>query len=88
MVLATLLDRQAERVDSRGWDSQPEDIVDGLLRIERVQPGMLWFADGIGPVPIGEAAGRVAQVGWWIDIIVAPKGGFSHVLDVGSVYRN
>ena len=85
MVLATLLDRQAERVDP-GLGFEPADIVDGVLRIERVQPGMLWFADGIGPVPIGEAAGRVAQAGWWIDIIVAPKGGFWHVLDVGSVY--
>ncbi len=85
MVLSTLLDRQADRVDPNlGFD--PADVVDGLLRIERVQPGMLWFADGIGPVPIGEAASRVAQAGWWVDIIVAAKGGFWHVLEVGSVY--
>ena len=56
------------------------------LRIDRVQPGMLWFAEGVGPVPIGEAASRVAQAGWWVDIIVAAKGGFWHVLEVGSVY--
>ena len=85
MVLATLLERQADRVDP-ALEFEPNDVVDGLLRIERVQPGMLWFTDGIGPVPIGEAAGRVAQAGWWIDIIVAPKGGFWHVLDVGPVY--
>ena len=47
---------------------------------------MLWFADGVGPLPISEAASRVAQVGWWVDIVVAPKGGFWHVLEVGSVY--
>lgn len=85
MVLAALLNRQAERVDP-GLEFDPAQVVDGLLRIDRVQPGMLWFGDGIGPVPIGEAAGRVAQAGWWVDIIVAPKGGFWHVLDVGSVY--
>jgi hypothetical protein len=85
MVLATLLDRQADRVDP-ALEFEQAGVMDGLLRIERVQPGMLWFADGIGPVPIGEAAGRVAQAGWWVDIIVAPKGGFWHVLDVGPVY--
>ena len=85
MVLGTLLDRQADRVDP-SLEFDPADVVDGLLRIERVQPGMLWFADGVGPVPIGEAASRVAQAGWWVDIIVAAKGGFWHVLEVGSVY--
>jgi len=85
MVLSALLDRQADRVDP-GLEFDPADVVDGLLRIDRVQPGMLWFADGVGPVPVGEAASRVAQAGWWVDIIVAPKGGFWHVLEVGSVY--
>lgn len=85
MVLGTLLDRQADRVD-RSIEFQPGDVVEGLLRIDRVQPGMLWFADGVGPVPIGEAASRVAQVGWWVDIMVAQKGGFWHVLEVGPVY--
>ena len=28
----------------------------------------------------------MAQAGWWVDIIVAAKGGFWHVLEVGSVY--
>ena len=85
MVLGTLLDRQADRVDP-SLEFDPADVVDGLLRIDRVQPGMLWFADGVGPVPIGEAASRVAQTGWWVDIIVAAKGGFWHILEVGSVY--
>ncbi len=85
MVLGTLLARQADGVDrSVGFD--PASVVDGILRIDRVQPGMLWFSGGIGPVPIGEAAGRVAQVGWWVDIIVAPRGGFWYVLEVGSVF--
>ncbi len=84
MVLGVLLDRQAARVDQKlGFD--PAEVVDGFQRIDRLQPGMLWFADGIGPVPIGEAASRVAQVGWWIDITVAPKGGFWHILEVGAV---
>ena len=85
MVLGTLLDRQADRVDP-SLEFDPAHVVDGLLRIDRVQPGMLWFADGVGPVPIGEAASRVAQAGWWVEIIVAAKGGFWHVLEVGSVY--
>jgi len=85
MVLGALLDRQADRVDP-SLEFDPADVVNGLLRIDRVQPGMLWFADGVGPVPIGEAASRVAQAGWWVDIIVAAKGGFWHVLEVGSVY--
>jgi len=85
MVLGTLLDRQADRVDPSP-EFQPTDVVDGLMRIARVQPGMLWFADGVGPVPIGEAASRVAQEGWWVDITVASKGGFWHVLEVGSVF--
>jgi hypothetical protein len=85
MVLGTLLDRQADRVDP-SLEFDPADVVEGLLRIARVQPGMLWFADGVGPVPIGEAASRVAQEGWWVDIIVASKGGFWHVLEVGSVF--
>jgi hypothetical protein len=85
MVLGTLLDRQADRVDPN-LEFDPADVVDGLLRIDRVQPGMLWFADGVGPVPIGEAASRVAQAGWWVDITVAVKGGFWHILEVGSVY--
>ncbi len=85
MVLGTLLDRQAEKVDP-GLAFEPADVMDGTLRIERIQPGMLWFADGVGPVPVSEAASRVAQLGWWVDIVVAPKGGFWHVLEVGSVY--
>ncbi len=85
MVLGTLLDRQAEKVDP-GLGFEPADVVDDTLRIDRIQPGMLWFAEGVGPVPISEAASRVAQVGWWVDIVVAPKGGFWHVLEVGSVY--
>jgi len=85
MVLGTLLDRQADRVDPN-LEFDPADVVDGVLRIDRVQPGMLWFADGVGPVPIGEAASRVAQIGWWVDIIVAAKGGFWHILEVGSVF--
>jgi hypothetical protein len=85
MVLGMLLDRQAGRIDP-SLKFEPADMVDGTLRIERIQPGMLWFGDGIGPVPIGEAASRVAQAGWWVDIIVAAKGGFWHVLEVGSVY--
>ncbi len=85
MVLGTLLDRQADRVDPT-LEFEPSDVVAGTLHIDRVQPGMLWFADGIGPVPIGEAASRVAQAGWWVEIVVAAKGGFWHVLEVGSVY--
>ena len=86
MVLGTLLDRQADRVDP-SLEFEP-------CRRRRRAPCASTVSSracsgsptASGRCPSARPPSRVAQAGWWVDIVVAAKGGFWHVLEVGSVY--
>ena len=60
----------------------PEDVpdehwVEDVLTIERVEPGALWFEDGIGPVRVSKEASELAQLGWIVNIVLAAPSTFS-----------
>jgi hypothetical protein len=68
-------------------DSVPnEDWVEDSLAIERVEPGVLWFEGGIGPLKVPREASAVAQVGWSVTVVLARVHGVWHLLEVGNVY--
>jgi hypothetical protein len=54
--------------------------------IDRVEPGALYFAGGIGPVAVPEKACTLAEVGWGVNISLARLDGTWRVVEVGNVY--
>lgn len=84
--LATLLHEHA-----RGTRLDPTtlalgDYIEDCLEIERVQPGALWFADGIGPVAVPAKASKLAQPGWSVTVVLGRSGERWQRLEVGNVY--
>lgn len=84
--LATLLHEQARgtRLDPATLGAR--DYVEDCLEIERVQPGALWFADGIGPVAVPAKASKLAQPGWSVTVVLGRSGDRWQLLEVGNVY--
>lgn len=69
----------------------PEDVpdeywVEDFLAIERVEPGVLWFEGGIGPVRVSRKASDLAEVGWGVNIVLAQLRGEWRIVEVGFVY--
>ena len=62
------------------------DWMDGSPRIERVEPGALWFEGGIGPLDVPIQASDLAQVGWHVTVVLARARGVWHLVEVGYVY--
>ncbi len=62
------------------------DFVEDRLVIERVEPGMLWFEGGIGPVEVPEAASALAQPGWSLSVVLERRLGRWRLVETGSVY--
>ncbi len=62
------------------------DLVEDFLVIERVAPGALYFAGGIGPLAVSEQASALAEVGWGVSITLARITGTWWVAEVGNVY--
>jgi len=85
--LASLLfaqSRAAPDFEPGGLDGK--DLVEDYLMIERIEPGALHFAGGIGPLAVSEQASELAQVGWGVNITLARITGTWWVVEVGNVY--
>ena len=81
--LSRLLYEHAQRSRIDVFDGDP---IEDFLMIDRVEPGLLWFEGGIGPVKVPKAASALAQPGWSLSIILARIRGQWQVLEVGNVY--
>jgi len=85
--LATLLYDQSRHTPSFDpEDHGAADFVDDYLMIDRVEPGALYFAGGIGPVAVPEKACTLAEVGWGVNISLVRLDGTWRVVEVGNVY--
>lgn len=86
--LASHLYGLAERSTLDAHALADEDYIEDYLTISRVEPGVLWFEGGIGPLEVGKAASRLAKPGWSVNIVMGRQRGRWHVLEVGNVYPN
>lgn len=62
------------------------DLVEDYLVIERIEPGALYFAGGIGPLAVSEQASALSEVGWGVNITLVRIGSTWWVVEVGNVY--
>lgn len=62
------------------------DFIEDFLMIDRVEPGLLWFEGGIGPVKVPRAASALARPGWALSISLARSRGQWRLIEVGNVY--
>lgn len=62
------------------------DLVEDYLMIDRIEPGALYFAGGIGPLAVSEQASELAEVGWGLNITLARITSIWWVVEVGNVY--
>lgn len=63
-----------------------ENWVEDHLAITDVEPGRIWFEDGVGPIEVPRAASDLAQPGWSLFVTAARTGGRWNLLEVGFVY--
>lgn len=84
--LSRLLYEQARKSTVDVEDIDDDDLVEGHLTIDRVQPGELWLERAIGPVKVSKAASRLAQPGWSLSIRLARSGKQWQIVEVGNVY--
>ncbi len=84
--LGRLLHDEMERTEPFDPDLPDEDVVDDFLTIERVEPGVLWFEGGIGPVQVSKEASELAQAGWGVNIALARVRGRWQIVELGFVY--
>lgn len=63
-----------------------EDWIADQLLIDRVEPGILWFEGGIGPVKVPRQASDLAREAWWVTISLARIDGEWRIAEVGNVY--
>lgn len=85
--LANLLyDQSRAAPDFDPGDLGSGDLVEDYLVIERIEPGALYFAGGIGPLSVSEQASKLAEVGWGVNITLARISGTWFVVEVGNVY--
>lgn len=70
----------------RAVDRGGEAARDLPLQIERVEPGKLFFAGGIGPLRVSRQASDLARPGWEVTITLARRRGTWQVTEVGNVY--
>lgn len=84
--LANLLYDQSRATPSFDPDDLgSRDLVEDYVVIERIEPGSLYFAGGLGPVTVSEKASALAEVGWGVDITLARLEGTWRVVEVGNV---
>ena len=85
--LGRLLHRELERTPRFDPEDVPDEHwVEDVLAIERVEPGALWFEDGIGPVRVSKEASELAQPGWSVNIVLAQLRGEWRIVELGLVY--
>ena len=68
--LASLLYGLAEGSTLDAHSLGDDDYIEDYLTISSVDPGVLWFEGGIGPLVVGEAASRLAKPGWSVNIVM------------------
>lgn len=66
--------------------AEVEEEVDDFLCIERIEPGRLWFDQGVGPVAVPPEATEIAEVGWWVNLYAEKRAGDWLLLETGYVY--
>ncbi|WP_298338471.1 hypothetical protein [Ferrimicrobium sp.] len=85
--LAELLYRQCGNAPTFNLnDRDSDDLIEDLLTIERVEPGALYFAGGIGPLAVSEQASALAKVGWDVYLTLVRVDGTWWAIEVGNVY--
>lgn len=85
--LGYLLHEQMQQTPRFDPEDVPEEhYVEDHLIIERVEPGEIWFEDGIGPIAVPHEASRLAQPGWGVNITLVMLQGRWHILELGFVY--
>jgi len=84
--LTDLLYEQSRKTNIDVHALSDEDYVEDYLFIDQLDPGVLWFEGGIGPVPVPAKVSKLAQPGWAVNIVLGRKRGTWHVLEVGNVY--
>ena len=83
--LASLLRPLAKEAPSEPRSSDDE-VVEDFFRIERVEPGVLFLEQDVGPIEVPEAASDIAEPGWWVDVVAMRLGGTWVLGEVGNVY--
>ena len=63
-----------------------DDFIEDYLAITDVEPGCIWFEDGVGPFEVPRAASDLARPGWSMFVTAARAGQKWHLLEVGFVY--
>ncbi len=63
-----------------------QDWVEDYLQITNVEPGLIWFEGGVGPISVPSKASDLARPGWSVYITAARSAGTWHLLEVGFVY--
>ena len=63
-----------------------QDWVEDSLQITDVQPGKIWFEDGVGPIAVPRNASDLARPGWSLYLTAARVADTWHLLEVGFVY--
>jgi hypothetical protein len=62
------------------------EVIEDLLTIERVEPGLLWFARGVGALAVPPEASALAKPGWALWAAVERTGDRLRLLEHGIVY--
>ncbi len=65
-------------------DIPDEDWVEDHLPITRIEDGRLWFGD-LGPVQVPTSASALAEVGWYVTVVLACVDGSWRLVEVGAV---
>lgn len=85
--LAELLYQESLGAAPFGLQDLPEqDVIEGTLEIECVQPGALFFENGAGPVAVSKRVSALAQVGWSVTVVLARVDEDWRIIEVGNVY--
>jgi hypothetical protein len=84
--LSNLLYEHARRTTIDADALGEHDYVEDYLTIERVEPGLLWFESGIGPVAVPKTASALAEPGWSVNIVLGRRRKTWHIIEVGNVY--
>lgn len=75
---------QAPAIDPDDVDD--EDWVEDYLQIVDVQPGKIWFDNGVGPIAVPRTASDLARPGWSAFVTAARIDKRWHLLEIGVVY--
>jgi hypothetical protein len=84
--LASILYDLAENSDLDLDGLDDDDVVEGYLTIERVEPREIWFEQGIGPVKEPKTASDIARPGWTVSVVLTQVLNGWQLVEVGNVY--